>query len=139
MRQNEYLWSKVKPLRHQTKLYEYLWSKVKPLRHQTKLNILGLTFNHTIQTLNDPKEELRLSKTLSTLSTREIIILATFNLSSANAFNLVMSEILSLGIRLRLNLYHTMPGLNDPDKDGFRKHCGKWKKKSEMLLNLVLL
>ena len=33
----------------------------------------------------------------STLSTREIIILAMFNLSSAIAFNLVTSKILSFG------------------------------------------
>ena len=39
----------------------------------------------------------------STLSYREIAILATFNLSSANAFNLVMSKILLFGKELRKN------------------------------------
>ena len=37
-----------------------------------------------------------------TLSKREILILATFNLSSANAFNLVTSKILSFGKGLTL-------------------------------------
>ena len=36
----------------------------------------------------------------STLSKREIIILATFNLSSASALNLAMSKILSFGKEL---------------------------------------
>ena len=37
----------------------------------------------------------------SSLSKREIIFLATFNLSSAHAFNFVMSKILSCGKELR--------------------------------------
>ena len=37
----------------------------------------------------------------STLSRREIIILTTFNLLSANAFNVVMSKILLFGKELK--------------------------------------
>ena len=40
------------------------------------------------------------------------IIFVTFNLSSANAFNLVWSKILSCGNGL--TLYHTNPTFNDP-------------------------
>ena len=27
-----------------------------------------------------------------------------------------------------LTLYHTIPTFNDPEKEGFRKHCGKKRK-----------
>ena len=43
-----------------------------------------------------------------TLSKKEIIILATFNFSSANAFNLVTSKILLFGKELTLS--QTSPG-----------------------------
>ena len=42
----------------------------------------------------------------STLSKREIVILATFNLSSTNAFNLDWSKILSFG--KGLNVFHSI-------------------------------
>ena len=73
-----------------------------------------LTLYHTILTFNNPKEEgfgthygkrrnagnqhFFLFPTLfSTLSKTEIVILATFNLLSANALNLVVSKILFFG------------------------------------------
>ena len=40
------------------------------------------------------------------LSKRELVIVAMFNLSSANAFNLVMSKIMSFGEGL--TLYHAI-------------------------------
>ena len=52
----------------------------------------------------------------STLSQREIVILAIFNLSSANAFNLVMSN-LPFGKVLTLN--HTTPTFNNPENETF--------------------
>ena len=68
------------------------------------------TLNHKIPTFNDPMEEgfgkhcgkrrqcwspalYPFLIVFSTLSKREIVILATFSLLSANAFNLVMSKI----------------------------------------------
>ena len=74
----------------------------------------GLTLCHTIPTFNDPKGEdfgKHCGKTsifsfpteVSTLSKREIVILATFILLSANAFNLITSKILSFGKGL---IYH---------------------------------
>ena len=73
-----------------------------------------LTHYHTIPTFNDPKEEgfgkhcgkrrkcwytvfSPFATVFSTLSKREIVILAKFNLSSANAFNLALSKLLSFG------------------------------------------
>ena len=73
-----------------------------------------LTLYHTILTFNDPKEEnlgkhcgkrrkywqatfSPFTQVFSTLSKGEIIILATFNLSSANAFSLVSSKSLLFG------------------------------------------
>ena len=53
----------------------------------------------------------------STLSKREIIIFVTFNSSSANAFNLDQSKILSSGNGL--TLYHTILMFNDPGKEAF--------------------
>ena len=77
----------------------------------------SLTLYHTIPTFNDHKEEgfgkhcekrrkcwkLAFSPfptVFSALSKRKIIILATFNLSPANAFNLVMSKNLWFGKEL---------------------------------------
>ena len=69
-----------------------------------------LTFYYTILTFNNPEEEaFRLPAfspfptMFSTLSRREIIILATFDLSSAHALNLVNSKILSFGKDLTLS------------------------------------
>ena len=64
----------------------------------------------------------------STISKTEIIIWATFILSSANAFNLVMSKILSYGKELTqsaeapsdIHLYCTLP-----EREDFEKH---WEK-----------
>ena len=73
----------------------------------------AFTLYHTVLTLNNPKEEgfgkhcgkrikcwypaFSLFPTVfSTLSKKEILILATFILSSANAFDLVTSKLLSL-------------------------------------------
>ena len=70
-----------------------------------------LTLYHTIPTYNDPKEEgfgkhcgkrrkcwqpafSPFPTVFSSLSKREIIILAMFNLSSENAFNMITSKIL---------------------------------------------
>ena len=70
---------------------------------------MSLNLYHTIPTFNDPKEEglgkhcgkgenpgnqhfLLLPTVFSALSKRKILILATFNLSYANAFNLVTSK-----------------------------------------------
>ena len=78
------------------------------------------TLYHTIPTFNDTEEEgfgkhwgekekmlvtsiFSFSRSVfSTLSKRENIILATFNLSSTNAFNFVTSKILSFGKELRM-------------------------------------
>ena len=51
---------------------------------------------------------------------REIVIWATFILSSANAFNLVMPKILSFA--KEFNLCHIVLTINDPEKEGFLKH-----------------
>ena len=76
------------------------------------------TLYHTIPTFNEPKNEafwkhcrkkekmlvtsiFSFSTMFSTLSKTEIIIWATFILSSANAFNLVTSRILSFGKELK--------------------------------------
>ena len=104
-----------------------------------------VTHYHTILTFNHPKEEgfgTRCKKrrqclkpafssftiVFSTLSGREIIILATFNLSSANAFNLVTSEILS--IDKEVTHYHTLPHF-----DALKIYsCGKhWEKRRNCL------
>ena len=72
----------------------------------------GLSLYLTILTFNDQKEEgfgkhcgnqhfLLLPTLFSALSRREVIILAMFNLSSANAFNLVISKVLLFGKGLR--------------------------------------
>ena len=79
-----------------------------------------LTLYHTIPTFDNPKENefgqrcgkrrkclqpaFSPSPTMfSTLLKKEIVILAMLNLSSANAFNLVTSEILSFGKGLTLS------------------------------------
>ena len=76
-----------------------------------------LTLYHTIPTFNDPKEEAfgkhcgkrrkcwqpafsSFPTVFSNLLQREIVILAILHLSSANAFNLVMSKKLSFGKEL---------------------------------------
>ena len=51
----------------------------------------------------------------STLSKTEIIIFVTFNLSSANALNLVRPKILSCG--KGLILYQTNPVFHDPAEE----------------------
>ena len=75
--------------------------------------------NHTISTFYDPENEFKAFENIvgkrenagnqyfspfptmfSTQSEREIIISATLNLSSANAFNLDQSEILPFGKKL---------------------------------------
>ena len=83
----------------------------------------GLTLYHTISTFNNPKEKHfgkycgKRRKCLlpafspfptmfSTLSKTEIIILATFNLLSANAFNLDHFRIFSFGKELTHSLIH---------------------------------
>ena len=53
----------------------------------------------------------------STLSRTKIMIVATFNLSSANAFNLDQSRILSFG--KELNHSHTMTPFDAPGKLAF--------------------
>ena len=53
----------------------------------------------------------------STQSKTKIIILANSNLLSANAFNLVTSEILSFGKGLTHS--HTMPPFDTPKKQAF--------------------
>ena len=60
-----------------------------------------------------------------TLSGREIIILVTFNLSSANALNLVTSEILLFGTGL--THYHTMPHFDALKIYSCGKMCEKWR------------
>ena len=74
-----------------------------------------LTLYRTILTFNDPTEESfgytvgkeenagsSFPTVFPSLLRIEIIIQATFNLSSANAFNLVTFEILSFGKELRM-------------------------------------
>ena len=64
----------------------------------------------------------------STVSKTEIIIFVTFNLSSANAVNLVWSKILLCGNGLSmqiLTLYHTILTFNNPVEEVFEKH---WEK-----------
>ena len=88
-----------------------------------------LTLYHTIQIFNNPQGR-RLWKTLwekekmlvtrfspfptmfSTLSKREIIILATSNFTSANAFNFVQSKILSFGKELTIKCNSVKQQLN---------------------------
>ena len=55
---------------------------------------------HAMSTFNDPRKKPFENTMFSTLSKTEIIIWATFILSSANAFNLVTSKILLFGIEL---------------------------------------
>ena len=98
----------------------------------------GLTLYHTIPTFTTLKkkalENTVEKKMLVTsiffffqqcflLCQREIIILAAFNLSSANAFNLISLKILSFGNGLTLS--QTSPGLYVSAALGFWKHCGK--------------
>ena len=58
--------------------------------------------------------------------------LSAFNLSSANAFNLVQSKILLFGKEISSPLvlapYHTTKSFNHPEKEAFRKHVGKGEK-----------
>ena len=77
---------------------------------------------------------------LSRLLKTEIMILATLNLLSADALNLVKSKKLSFGKELKMlyllnnslplshNIYHTIPTFNDPKEENFGKHCGKRRK-----------
>ena len=82
---------------------------------------IALTLYHTIPPFNDPKQEgfgkhcgkrrkcwqpafSPFPTAFSTPSKREIVHLATFNLLSANAFNLVTSEFFLYGRGLRLML-----------------------------------
>ena len=99
MHQNEYLWSE--------RLRDHC-SDTTP--HHKQFISLTLYHCHTIPTFNDPKEDVfeklwEKEKMLvtsispfpivfSTLSSLELVILAMFNLSSANVCNLVMSKIL---------------------------------------------
>ena len=53
----------------------------------------------------------------STLSKTEIIIVATFNMSSANALNLAQSKTLSFGKDLTHS--HTMTPFDAPGKQAF--------------------
>ena len=53
-----------------------------------------------ISQVKDPNCIISFSVSVSTLSKPEITILSMFNLSSANAFNLAMSKILSFGKEL---------------------------------------
>ena len=80
----------------------------------------SLTLYHTIPTFNDPKKKtlentvgkgenagnqhFLLFPLFSTLSEREIIILATFNLLSVNAFNLVTSKNCLFGKGFKLTM-----------------------------------
>ena len=57
------------------------------------------------------------------LSKTEILILATVNLSSANALNLVHSKKLSFG--KGLVVYKTFSHFKDPEKEGFLNNMGK--------------
>ena len=92
-------------------LFSTMSSKAFPLRGRRNfgLFVAQLTLYHTIPTFNNPIEEgfgkhcgkrkkcwllafFLFPPVFSTLSRREITILATFNLSSANSFNLVQSK-----------------------------------------------
>ena len=74
---------------------------------------LMLTLYHTIPTFNDPEEE-AWKKTVwekekmlfSTLSGREVIILATFDFLSANALKLVKSRYLPFGTGVKDPRYY---------------------------------
>ena len=60
---------------------------------------------------------LQIPTMFSTLSKREIIITAAFNLSSASTFNLELSK--NLSFSKGLTLYCTIPTFNDPGKEAF--------------------
>ena len=74
--------------------------------------VLAVTLYHTILTFNDPKGEAfrkHCAKMFSKQEETEIIILAPFNLLSANAFNLDKAKNLSFGKELILS--QTSPGV----------------------------
>ena len=75
---------------------------------------------------------LTFSTVFSTLSMRVIVILATFNLSSANAFNLVISKILSSFKESTLSSIYTHFKTLKKEKS-FRKTL--WKKVKLLILN----
>ena len=88
------------------------------------LSMVKLTLYHTIPAFIDPKEgfgklcrkgenagnqHFLLFPVFSTLSKRETVILAKFNLSSASAYNFFMSKILMFGKELRVNIGQYVP------------------------------
>ena len=102
-----------------------------------------LTLYHRIPSFNNPETESFWKKCgkrrkcwspafspfftmFSTISNEENIILFTWNLSSANAFNFVETKIMSFG--KELTLYHTIPTFNNPEKEAFRIHWGERRK-----------
>ena len=59
----------------------------------------------------------------STQSKTEIMIVATFKLSSANALTMAQSKKMSYG--KELTLYQTITCFNGAVEDTFGKHCGE--------------